>query len=77
MRNGEKRRHGDKVLSRDLAEWRTGERKSKPFFFFSNEPIINMVYSLLVENLFIANFFFFRNSSEPTRSTEPRGTVAG
>ena len=76
MRNGDKRRHGDKVLSRDLAEWRTGERKSKPFFFF-NEQIINMVYSLLVENSFIANFFFFRNSSEPNRSTEPRGTVTG
>lgn len=75
MSNGDKRRHGDKVLSRDLAEWRTGERKSKPFFF--NEQIINMVYSVLVENSFIANFFFFRNSSEPNRSTEPRGTVAG
>lgn len=75
MRNGGKRRHGDKVLLRDLAEWRTGEIKSKPFFF--NEQIINMVYSMLVENLFIAHFFFFRNSSEPTRSTEPRGTVAG
>lgn len=75
MRNGDKRRHGDKVLLRDLAEWRTSEIKNKPFFFY--EQIINMVYSMLVESLFIANFFFFRNSSEPTRSTEPRGTVAG
>lgn len=60
--------------------WLSGEQvkeKASLFFFFSNEQIINMVYSLLVENLFIANFFFFRNSSEPTRSTEPRGTVAG
>ena len=59
--------------------WLSGEqvKEKASLFFFSNEQIINMVYSLLVENLFIANFFFFRNSSEPTRSTEPRGTVAG
>uniref|UniRef100_A0A8C6D7C1 Guanylate cyclase domain-containing protein n=1 Tax=Moschus moschiferus TaxID=68415 RepID=A0A8C6D7C1_MOSMO len=43
------------------SKWETlsgklSERKSKPFFFF-HEQIINGVYSMLVENLFIANFF--------------------
>ena len=38
MGNGDKRGHGDKTLSRDLAEWRTGGQKSKLFFvlFFLN-----------------------------------------
>lgn len=60
MGNGDKRGHGDKALSRHLAEWRADGQKSKPFFFFLNERIVNTVYSMLVESLFIADFFFLQ-----------------
>lgn len=62
----------------DVEIWLNGkwvDKKGKPFF--CNEQIVNTVYFMFVESLFIADFFFFRNSGEPTGSAQLRRTVAG
>lgn len=52
-----------------------GWTKKASLFFVMNRLLT--VYFMFVESLFIADFFFFRNSGEPTGSAQLRRTVAG